>query len=126
MIDTKIVKDYNKTIDLCETFCYDDILEVFIQSEKTIDYFEEKLESENVYTVYFEDKTETNIFSVKPISFIEVLGNVMKIYVSTKVLKQVETGIIYDNAVIDVIDSVVGNKPYSRYIYEEVDKPEEN
>ena len=126
MIDTKIVKDYNKTIDLCETFCYDDILEVFIQSEKTIDYFEEKLESENVYTVYFEDKTETNIFSVKPISFIEVLGNVMKIYVSTKVLKQVETGIIYDNAVIDVIDSLVGNKPYSRYIYEEVDKPEEN
>lgn len=40
-----------------------------------------------------------------------------------KVLKQVETGIIYDSSVIDVIEGFVDGKPYSRYKYIEVDKP---
>ena len=42
-----------------------------------------------------------------------------------KVLKQVETGIVYGNSVIDVIEGFDGDNPYSRYTYEEVDKPDE-
>lgn len=43
----------------------------------------------------------------------------------TKVLKQVETGIVYGSSVIDVIAGYKGGKPYSRFTYIEVDKPEE-
>lgn len=39
-----------------------------------------------------------------------------------KVLKQVETGIVYGSSVIDVIAGYKDDKPYSRYTYEEVDK----
>lgn len=45
----------------------------------------------------------------------------------SKVLKQAETGIVYGQSVVDVIegyDEETG-KPYSRFTYEEVDKPEE-
>lgn len=44
---------------------------------------------------------------------------------SKKVLKQVETGVIYDKSVIDVIEGFNDDKPYSRYTYEEVNKPVE-
>lgn len=43
----------------------------------------------------------------------------------TKILKQVETNIIYGEFVIDIIAGFNGDKPYSRYTYEEVDKPED-
>ena len=39
----------------------------------------------------------------------------------TKVLKQVETGIIYGSSVIDIIAGYKDKKPYSRYHYEEVE-----
>lgn len=39
----------------------------------------------------------------------------------SKVLKQVETGVVYGSSVIDVIAGYKDNKPYSRYHYEEVD-----
>ena len=41
----------------------------------------------------------------------------------SEVLKQVETGIVYGSSVIDVIEGFVDGKPYSRYTYIEVDKP---
>lgn len=43
----------------------------------------------------------------------------------TKVLKKVETGIVYGNSVIDIIEGYKNGKPYSRFTYAEVDKPEE-
>lgn len=38
-----------------------------------------------------------------------------------KVLKQVETGVVYGSSVIDVIAGYIDGKPYPRYHYEEVD-----
>lgn len=64
MIETKIVKDYGGTVDLCKTFTDDE----------------------------------------------------------NKVLKQVETGFIYGNSVIDVIKGFNDGKPYSRFNYVEIDK----
>lgn len=43
----------------------------------------------------------------------------------SKVLKQIETGVIYGSSVIDVIEGFNSDKPYSRFTYEEVDKPDE-
>jgi len=42
-----------------------------------------------------------------------------------KVLKQVETGLVYGSTVVDVIKGFNGEKPYSRFTYVEVEKPEE-
>ena len=42
-----------------------------------------------------------------------------------KVLKQVETGIVYGSSVIDIIAGHRDGKPYSRFTYVEVDEPEE-
>ena len=44
----------------------------------------------------------------------------------SKVLKQIETGIIYGNSVIDVIAGFYWDKPYSRFTYEEIDAPPEH
>lgn len=40
----------------------------------------------------------------------------------SKVLRQIETGVVYGSSVIDVIEGFHGDKPYSRFTYEEVDK----
>lgn len=40
-------------------------------------------------------------------------------------LKQVETQKIYGSSVIDVIAGYDGDKPYSRYTYEETDEKDE-
>ena len=42
-----------------------------------------------------------------------------------KVLKQVETGFVYGSSVVDVIKEFKSGKPYSRFNYVEVEKPEE-
>ena len=42
-----------------------------------------------------------------------------------KVLLQIPTGAIYGRSVIDVIAGYKDGKPYSRFTYVEVDKPEE-
>lgn len=40
-------------------------------------------------------------------------------------LKQVETNIVYGSSVIDVIAGYDGDKPYSRYTYEETDEKDD-
>ena len=40
----------------------------------------------------------------------------------TKVLKQVETGIVYGSSVVDLIKDYNGGKPFSRFTYVETDK----
>lgn len=41
-----------------------------------------------------------------------------------KVLKQVETGFVYGSSVVDIIEGFKDGKPYSRFTYVEVDKPD--
>lgn len=41
-------------------------------------------------------------------------------------LLQVETDIVYGSSVIDVIAGYDGDKPYSRYTYEETDEKDED
>lgn len=43
-----------------------------------------------------------------------------------KVLKQVETGKVYGKKVVDIIQGFNNNKPYSRYTYIEINKPNDN
>ncbi|MGN0444259.1 MAG: hypothetical protein ACI4F5_06575 [Acutalibacteraceae bacterium] len=39
-------------------------------------------------------------------------------------LRQIETGIIYGKSVIDEIAGMNGDKPFSRFTYEETDEPD--
>ena len=45
---------------------------------------------------------------------------------NTKKLLQVETNTTYGSSVLDLIAGFNGNKPYSRFTYQEVDKSEED
>lgn len=122
MIDTRVVKDESGTIDLCETFTYDEILSFEIEEGKEIKGFKPTFGKENEYIVIFTDDTTFTFETEKLIGLIEIEDDTLKVFVGEKVLKQVETNIVYGSSVIDVIEGFIDDKPYSRFTYEEVDK----
>ena len=122
MIDTRIVKDCLGTTDLCKTFAYDEILCYDIGQGKQIKEIRQEFDSNNV-EVIFTDDTSYSFTSDKTVNHFEIDETNLKAYVGDKVLKQVETERIYNTAV-DLIAGYNNGKPYSRFTYVEVDKPE--
>ena len=126
MIDTRVVKDCSGTIDLCATFCYDWVINIPLEEEKILDRIEPKENDKNAYVAYFTDDTKVDFNSIHSVSFGEIIDGELTVYITDKALKQVETQILYDNCVIDVIEGYNGGKPYARYTYIEIAIPHED
>ena len=126
MIDTRVVKDCSGTIDLCGTFCYDWTVDVPVEEGKVLSHIEPKEDSKGKFIAYFADETSIEFSSAHAVSFGEIIDDTLVVYTTDKALRQVETQILYDNYVIDVIEGYNDGKPYSRYNYVEVAIPHDD
>ena len=125
MIDTRVVKDCSGTINLCETFCYDWTVSVPLETGKVLKNIERKENSKNKFIAYFTDDTSVEFNSTHSVSFGEIIDNELVVYTTDKALRQVETQILYDNCVVDIIKGYNDGKPYARYTYTETAIPHE-
>ena len=121
MIDTRTVKDISGMVDLCETFTYEEILSFDVGVNKKIKYILPSIELKDEYIVEFTDGTIFTFTSEKQVSHIEIINNTLLVYAGQMVLKQIETGVVYGNSVIDVLAGYKDDKPYSRFTYIEVE-----